>query len=233
MTIETEVQKLAVDARVTLFQLDLSIFGGGIVYWTNNSDVGQQVGFGGQTYVAVPMDWEGFDRDGKGPIARPTIRISNVANLVTNLLQTYQNLQGATVTRLRTFAKYLDGHEEADGDQILQRDVYRISRKSSQNKVYVEWELRAAVDVDGVIVPKGRLVRTCQARYRRWNGTEFVYDETSAACPYTGLQAFDINDQPTTPPNDVASKRLRCCEVRFGANNILPFGGMPGAGRVK
>lgn len=234
MTVKTEVQKLATDAVVTLFQMDLTKLGGSVVCWTNNTDAGESVYFGGVEYTAVPMEWEGFDRDAQNAPARPKMRISNVTNMVTALLQQYKDLIGADLTRMRTFAKYLDSGPEADGNQVFSFDRFKVSRKSAHNKVFVEWELRASTDVEGVMLPKGLVVRYCQARYRRWDAAtqSFVYDTTTAACPYTGSQAYDIMDKPTTPDKDRASKRLSCCQMRFGKNAELPFMGFPGVGRL-
>jgi lambda family phage minor tail protein L len=228
-------QKLATDAQVTLFQLDLTKLGGDVIFWTNNTNLGTEVSFGGQIYTPIDMQWEGYERKAKGAVARPKVRVSNVSNGGTALLQQYNGLIGATLTKIKVFARFLDSGSDPDPGQVLQVDIYKVSRKSAQNQLFIEWELRAAVDIEGTQLPKRQLVRTCQARYRRWNAAtaSFDYDTTSAACPYTGSQAYDLFDRLTTQDKDVASKHLSCCQARFGKTGKLPFHGFPGAGRVK
>src|SRR5262249_33318228 len=131
-----------------------------------------------------------------------------------------------------TFKRYLDGQEDADPTVELFKDVYRISQKVSQNKIFVEWELAAIIDQEGRQLP-GRTVlqSSCNFRYRRWTGTEFDY--THVACPYVGTNYFDINGNPVTAPAlDVPSKRVKtCCQKRF-PNLPLPTGAFPGVNRV-
>lgn len=241
MPLATEAQSLHPPAKVTLFQLDLTPLGGQILYWTNSPilagspPVAQAVQFGGNSYVPVEMTWEGYAVSSRGSLPRPRIRIGNTLNGVTQLLLQYKNLKGATLTRIQTFATHLDSGSEPDVLQIYAPDVYKVARKTSHKRSAVELELRAAIDVEGIGIPKEQLVRNCQAVYRRYDpatGT-FSYEPSNAACPYTGDQAFDLNDMPTTPANDRASKTLGCCRARFGQNGILPFHGAPAAGRVQ
>ena len=47
----------------------------------------------------------------------------------------------------------------------------------------------------------------------------------------SATQWYDANDQPVYDSNsDVCSKRLASCQLRFGANNDLPYGSFPGIG---
>ena len=72
--------------------------------------------FGGQAYQRLPIEAEGFEyRVGKtGTLPRPTVRISNLFNTVTAILNevneetTGNDLTGAKLTRRRTLAKYID-----------------------------------------------------------------------------------------------------------------------------
>jgi len=232
------VQSPSPGALVILYQLDLTIFGGPIHYWsTTPLPDGSSPSYDGQVYdvPAAPVFTEGFERSTQGAPARPTLRIGAGGNAAAALMQQYEDLVGATLRRIRTFDIFLDGGPSQDGTQHFPPDVYRVARKVADNKVYVEWELRASIDLEGVMLPKRQLVRFCQARYRVWNPeTEtFDYDTTDAACPYTGDAYFDEFDQPTTAENDRPSKNLDCCKLRFGETAVLPFMGFPAAARTR
>src|SRR5262249_20760879 len=108
---------------------------------------------------------------------------------------------------------------------------YEIKRKVAQNKVYVEWELGAAIDVQGVMIP-GRVILqdACTHLYRRWNGTAFDYSK--ATCPYTGTSSFDQNGNAVGPSGDRCSKRIAPgCKLRCGVGPLPPRA-FPGVARV-
>lgn len=238
-TIESQAQLASPGARVELFELDLSKWSAGTLYFaTSPLPDGSSPSLGGQVYSvpAAPIMAEGFERSGQGAPARPKLKIANGGNAASALIEQYNDLTGAVLRRIRTFDCFLDSGDSPDPDQILSPDVYVVSRKSAQNKVFVEFELRAWVDLDGVRIPKRQLVRSCQWRYRRPdpdNPGAFLYNTTSAACPYTGDASFDVFDQPCGAGSDRCSKQLSGCRKRFGATAVLPFGGFPAAGRVQ
>lgn len=111
----------------------------------------------------------------------------------------------------------------ADPNQYLDREIWFIDRKSAENKVFVEFELSAAFDVAGVLLPRRQCIQNvCTWAYR------------SAECGYTGGPVADRNDEPVTDlADDVCGKRLSSCRLRFGQYAPLPFGGFPGAGLVR
>ncbi len=236
-SIEEIAQQSAPGALVTLFELDLSKWGGGVLYFsTSPLPDGSNPSLGGQEYVvpAAPIAADGFEKSSEGAPARPKMRIANGGNAASALVRQYGDLIGAQLRRIRTFDCFLDSGSSPDATQIFAPDVYIVSRKSAQTKLFLEWELRAAVDLENVRIPKRQLTRTCQWRYRRWDpvAAAFVYDTTSAACPYTGDATFDAFDRATDPAGDRCSKLLSGCKARFGAGAELPYGGFPAAGRV-
>ncbi|WP_273387026.1 phage minor tail protein L [Thermomonas hydrothermalis] len=110
----------------------------------------------------------------------------------------------------------------ADPNQYLSRDVWVVDRKSSENRVFIEFELAAPIDVAGVMLPRRQVVaNVCAWRYR------------SAECGYAGGPVADRDDNPTTNPAlDACGKRLASCKLRFGQTGVLPFGGFPGTRRL-
>lgn len=232
MTARADVQRLEPGAIVTLYTLDLTAIGGSdVLRFTPDgpNELGNDIVWGGQSYVRFPIEAEGFERAGQGALPRPRLRVANVTGLVGALAVGMGDLLGAKLTRERTFVKYLDaanfagGNPQADPNQYLDREIWFVDRKSSENPIFVEWELAAAFDVAGVLLPRRQFVQNlCTWRYR---GPE---------CGYTGGPVADGNDQPTSDPaKDRCGKRLSSCKLRFGAYAELPFGGFPGVGLIR
>lgn len=112
---------------------------------------------------------------------------------------------------------------DADPTAQFPEDIFFVDRKSIENRNFVEFELSASFDVAGVQLPRRQIIQNvCPWKYK---GLE---------CGYAGTNYFDTNDQPVgSALLDRCGKRLNSCEIRFGANQPLPFGGFPSAGLVK
>lgn len=236
------VQRASPGALVILYELDLTSFGAGISRFTpmvsRDGPDHTEVSFGGNLYTPIPLMAKGFEKSAKGALARPRLQTSNVTNLVTQLLRDFGDLKGVRLTRIRTFAQYLDAPDgiSPDTGQTLPVEEYIISRKAQHNKVFVEFELRAAIDIEGVVVPKRVLLRNCMARARIWDAaTEtFTYDTSDMACPYDGSFYFTKTNAFTTDPAEEGfAKTIDCCKTRFGERAVLPYHGFPGAARVR
>lgn len=233
-TIYSDAQRLAPGAVLSLFTLDTSKVGGGVSYFTQTKKglTNSPVVFQGNVYTPYDIEFEGLEVSGQGALPTPLVRISNTNLLIQSLINTYGNILGCEIRRIRTFAKFLDGEPAADPDAFFGPDIFLIERRSAENKVFIEWELSTSIDQHGKMLPGRQVIRnTCLWRYRRWTGASFDY--SAVKCPYTGTDYFDRNDEPTTAGNDRCSRTLSGCEARFGAENPLPFGGFPGVGRVR
>jgi lambda family phage minor tail protein L len=157
------------------------------------------------------------------------VRVANITGLVSALARDYNDLVGATLTRKRTFLRYLDavnfaaGNPSADPAQAFADEVWFVDRKASENRVLVEFELAASFDLAGVKLPRRQVVQNvCAWRYR------------SAECSYAGGAVADLNDNPTTDlAADQCGKRLASCKQRFGIYAVLPFGGFPSCGLIR
>ena len=231
LKISSELQKLAPNAIIELYELDASPFGGSVYYFhagTNN--LTQAVTWQGQEYQPYPVQITGFEISTGGQIPRPKMAVSNVSGIITALVLAYDDLLGAKVTRKRTMQKYLDAvnfsggvNPNADPTAEFPDDIYYVERKTSENKSAVEFELSASFDVQGVKLPRRQIIQNiCPWKYR------------GAECGYAGTNYFDSNDQPVGSLGlDVCGKRISSCELRFGANAELPFGGFPAASLIK
>ncbi len=71
------------------------------------------------------LSGSGFEMNGKGSSAHPSLTVSNLFGLVTGMAEDLQSLVGATVVRRRVYARFLDavnfvaGNPEADPEQEL------------------------------------------------------------------------------------------------------------------
>lgn len=230
-SIYTDVQELAADALIELYEVDATTLGGALSrFHAGTNQLKTNVIWQRNTYVAMPVEVAGFELTGKGKLPRPTMRMQNVDGLIGALVDTYHDLIGAKVTRKRTFKKYLDAvnftsgaNSTADPTAAFQDDVFFIHRKSSHTKFTIEFELTSSFDVQGVLLPRRQMMQhLCMWQYR------------STECSYAGGAVADALDVPTTVlANDVCGKRVVSCTMRFGATAALPFGGFPGIGVVR
>lgn len=198
------------------FHAGVNFVNAGEVVWNSNS------------YSRMPIEAEGFEYSGNGQLPRPKVRVSNIMGTITALLLTLPNgLEGAKVTRIRTLARYLDGanfpggvnpYGTPDPTAELPRESYYLDRKVAETRDVIEFELSAAFDLQGVRAPKRQTIQNiCQWRYRSYNAATSSFDYTHVDCPYTGTNYFKEDDTSTlSPAEDVCSKRLSSCELRFG-----------------
>lgn len=237
MTIAEQQQAFNPGNRIELFELDASKWGQGILRFTAagfDEDVSglKLLSFGGNEYSALPVEADGFEWNGKGAQPRPTLTLSTISDVVRSLLIETDGLVGAQLTRQITFDRFLDGHEEPDGTQVICHDIFNVELMESMNKVFCKLKLSTILDIEGVKFPSGQMIRnTCIHAYRYWDGSQFVYP-SGRACPYTGEASFDISNSSTSSDNDLCSKTLVGCRVRFGENGKLPFLGFPGLFRL-
>lgn len=226
-----ELSTLAPSAIIELFELtlDSTLHGSTDTYrWHNgcNANVTGNVTWNGNTYTRLPIQAEGFDYTNTGTLPRPTLTVANLDGTVSTLLLLVNattpgnDLGGATVKRIRTLKKYLDGEAGADPHAKFPDEIWYIDRKSGESRDAVSFELASKFDLAGVMLPKRQVIANiCQWKYR------------STECGYTGSNYWDINDQAVgTLAQDRCGKRLSSCKLRFGETAELPFGSFPGAG---
>ena len=226
-----ELAAIAPSAIIELFELtlDATLHGSSDTYrWHNgcNANVTGNVIWNGNAYTRLPVKAEGFEYTNTGTLPRPTLTIANLDGTMTTLLLLVNattagnDLGGATVKRIRTLKKYLDGEASADPHAKFPDEIWYVDRKASETRDAVSFELASKFDLAGVMIPKRQIIANiCQWQYR------------SSECGYTGSNYWNINDQSVgTLAEDKCGKRLSSCKLRFGATAELPFGSFPGAG---
>jgi lambda family phage minor tail protein L len=230
-SIKEDVQKLNIgNALISLFKLDASSLGGNITYFCQGPLDGEILEFGGVEYPPLPVEIEGFDYSSGGKLPRPIIRISNVLYSFLVEIITLNDLVGATITRRRTFKKYLDGELNADSNAQFPSDIYYVERKIKQNKNIIEWELISALDLEYLMVPRRQCLDICTHMYGM---SEPGVLRPWATCPYIGSDYFDTEGNTVSFADDKCGKRLFDCKLRYpGDGDKLPFRGFPGIGMV-
>ena len=226
-----DLAAIAPSAIIELFEmtLDSTLHGSTDTYrWHNgaNANVSGNIVWNGNSYVRLPIKAEGFESSNTGTLPRPTLTISNLDGVMTTLLLLVNattagnDLGGATVKRIRTLKKYLDGEAAADPHAKFPDEIWYVDRKASENRDSVSFELASKFDLAGVMIPQRHIsANICQWKYR------------STECGYTGSNYWNVNDQAVgTLAEDKCGKRLSSCKLRFGATAELPFGSFPGAG---
>lgn len=230
MNLHQDVQQLAGDAIIELFVVDATALGGTLYrFHANTNQLKASLVWAGNVYAAMPLEVTGFEFTGTGKLPRPTMRMQNVDGLVGALADTYDDLLGTRVTRVRTLAKYLDAvnfpggvNPTADPTALFPDDVFYINRKTVHTKTAIEFELASSLDMQNVKIPRRQIIQhVCTWRYR------------SAECSYVGGAVATIGDVPTTNLLlDQCGKRVSSCQLRFGVTGVLPYGGFVGAGVV-
>ena len=224
-------QQLEFGQIVVLYELDLTSLGGSIIYFTPNAYESTVVVWNGNNYNPLNIEAEGFEWSGSSAFPTPTLRISNALFAVRAFISSFQDLVGGTLRRIRTLAKHLDGGSDPDITARFPDEYYTIDRKTQQNKIIVEWELKAAVDHFGQKLPGRQVLRdSCSQIYRVWTGAAFDY--SSATCPYNGSTSYDNDNNIVAGSLDVCGKRLSNCRIRFGEFASLPFRGFPGVAKL-
>ena len=174
----SEVQKINPSAIIELFtlQLDNSLHGATTTYRFHsgsNLNANGEIVWAGNAYQRFPIEATGFAYQ-RGQIPRPKLVVSNALGTISAILLTVNqtttgnDLTGATVTRIRTMARFLDAVNfpgssnplgTPDPTAEFKRQIYVIDRKAAETREIVEFELAGAIDMAGVRAPKRQCTR--------------------------------------------------------------------------
>lgn len=158
--ITQHIQLTATDAIITLFELDCSALGGVTYYFTPMTTENlTSIQFGGKTWEPIPIAADGFSVSGMEAPAKPTLTVSNTALQLISPIIALRDLVGATLTRYRTFERFLSTGSSPDSTALLPKDIYYISKKVVQNPLNIQWELSSILDKSGTKLPKRLFLR--------------------------------------------------------------------------
>ncbi|SNS83925.1 MULTISPECIES: phage minor tail protein L [unclassified Azospirillum] len=234
--LRADSQRLTPGRRVHLYELDMGVFGLGVERFCADSEETAPVKFRGYEFPPVAIQASGFEYSGQGSVPTPRLTVSLINTVFNALVNDYDDLIGARLTRLRTFAHFLDGGAQADPHAVLMPDIYYVERKVVSDGVTIEWELSPSVSYQSRMLPARQVFRdTCTHTYRRWDAQAGSFDNSKASCPYAGNKYFTYDGTPTSnPAEDRPSKQLTtCCKRRFGDDAVLPTRAFPGVARIK
>ena len=176
--IVSNLQNTNPSAIIELFTLTLdnSLHGDTTVYrfhaGSSLKDNGEIV-WAGNSYQRFPIKAEGFAFR-QGQLPRPTLTVSNALGTITAILLSVNtttagnDLTGATVTRIRTLARFLDAvnfpgdinpYGTPDNTAEFPQEIYKIDRKSAENREVVQFELASVFDLAGIRAPNRQCTR--------------------------------------------------------------------------
>ena len=200
----------------------------------------------GKTFFPAPIQAEGYEISSRGILPTPRLSMSSqsdqeteILSLIRRAIRKYGDIVGAKVTRIRTYAKFLDKNNFADiakydgtdGSYLsafpegyepdpyaeLPRDIFFIERKASESKTAIVYELSSSLDVEGIKLPRRTVQsRKCGFAYR---GCGCFYESAENAL----FDSSTPNIMPKTIPNEpdqplpgagTTSKLLAKCQIR-------------------
>lgn len=168
----SEASSFTPSSLLELYTLDGTDIGMTTIYrFINGSNCNYQpVTFNGVEYTPFPLVGEGFEKDGKSSLPKPKITVSNINGFVSALLLSNGNsLDGATVTRQRVFARFIDAVNWPQNDPLpswvtpdplaaYAPEPFLINRKITENPQIVSWELGSALEVGNARLPRRTVI---------------------------------------------------------------------------
>jgi lambda family phage minor tail protein L len=237
----TEISSLAPSALITLFEIDienlaidlgLNLQDGEKIYRFHSVPKlnGTSLFWQSKEFTAAPIEADGFETTSKGTLPTPRIQISCsddsilALSILKDKLRAMDDLVGAKVTRIRTFAKYLDIENFPDGNFPegfspdpnieLPRDIYYIDRKSSENKTTIQFELASLLDIEGIELPNRLcLANKCPFQYRgegccyEYNSRRSSVIHKTSALPDRAIPVANDRDELITNVLSISSVR--------------------------
>ena len=230
MSPTSSVQASRMDAGAVVDLFTVRLPGGTVERYTTGRRGSSSVMHGGQAYAPLPIALDGAGFGSSGATVRPTLRVSLLDGTAVPA-----DWQGATIERVRTLARYLDGASEADSNRHWPRESWVVDRLSSRGREEVVWQLSSPLDLELAMIPRRQVLRdVCQWAYRRRQGNAWVNPPADDGCPYRGSSYWNARDEVVTDPaDDVCSRRLSGCKLRFGEQGVLPFGGFAGVSQLR
>ena len=147
----------------------------------SNMNSNAEIVWQGNSYQRLPIEASGFAYSGRGQTPRPQLTMSNfggitrsgsvidVSGFLTIINQTtpHNDLLNAKVTRLQMLASSLDNANFSSGtnpfgtpnDDELPQEIYFIERKTTENRLVVQFELVGRLDVENKKLPARQVTR--------------------------------------------------------------------------
>lgn len=157
----------------------------------------------------------------------PKLSVANLNGVVGSMCNTFEDMVGAKVRIIQTYARFLDarnfpgGNTDASPSEAYIQS-YLIDRKDYIDDEVANFVLTNPADFQGVQIPTRQITAFCQWQSRG----QYRLDP----CNYAGTRYFDEKGNPVSDPAlDKCGGCLQDCQKRFGSDAVLPFGGFPAA----
>lgn len=220
---------------VHLYDLDLNPIGHNEhIYWTPSRQDGNSLWWKTKEYLSRPIMASGFKKSAVDKPAEPVLSVSNIDKGGYALLEEYDELLGAVLTRWTTFVHYLDKNLDgtvnpnANSSAAYLPEIWEVEQKVHGDPTVIQWRLTSPLDFRGKQLPNRRAYKDiCTRHYRAWNGSSFDYDSVNA-CPYSGSNYFKRDGTSTaSAAEDDCTLDMAGCKLRF-PNQSLPIWAFPG-----
>ena len=174
----SDLQPINPSAIIELYTLQLNntLHGANTIYRFHsgsNMKANGKIIWAGNEYLRFPIEINGFAFQ-NGKLPRPQLTVSNATGLISSILLNVNqttignDLTGATVTRIRTLAKYLDAtnfegntnpYGTPDPTVEFPKEIFSIDRKKTETREVVSFELASVLDLAGITCPKRQCTR--------------------------------------------------------------------------
>ena len=237
----TELSKLDPSELIVLYEIDISDIKTDLLlgkttqitedvfrFHNMNNLKGSTLYFNTIAYYSFPIQADGFEMSTAGNLPTPTLTMTAAEgmdqplSMMKKAFIQLDNMIGAKVSRIRTFAKYLNKTANDDTEDVgyaeqglaeLPRDVFYIERKSVEDKHNVQFELSSIIDLQNLSLPaRTVLASRCPFTYR---GEGCLYEyKAHAGGPTDGDDQVESHGTSTFLPDfappiaDAEDKRI-------------------------
>ena len=143
-------------------------------FHNGTNEINTELLWQGNTYTAIACQAEGFETGDNSVMARPTITFANTVGNISTILELvnqttpFNDLQKATITRIRTMARFLDANNFAnstnpfgtpDPTKELERQIFEINKKVIENNEICSFELVNTIDFEDLFLPRKQITK--------------------------------------------------------------------------
>lgn len=204
------------DSFVDLFEIYIDE-SSGLLRFHAGKNFNNFIVYKGNQYIAVPIEYGGFEFSSDGKQSRPTIKVANINGVITDIIKNKNDLINCKLKRIKIFVKNLDDSNFSDninpyygyrakrygpnnyGTPFFE-ETYVINRKTQENKYVIDFELSSPVDYENQFLPNRKIsdnlcswnFRGCGCNYGKIPWKNKVNDNQSILIDGTIYEAKDI-----------------------------------------
>lgn len=161
------------DSFVDLFEIYVDE-SSGVLRFHAGKNFNKFIVYKGNQYIAVPIEYGGFEFSSDGKQSRPTIKVANINGVITDIIKNKNDLINCKLKRIKIFVKNLDDSNFSDnvnpyygyrakrygpnnyGTPFFE-ETYVINRKTQENKYVIDFELSSPVDYENQFLPNRKI----------------------------------------------------------------------------